>query len=193
VADARDSECDHARALRRHHSGERSGDGITAIKPRKDGDTWRVDLIWETKDVSLFLSNPVLIDDTLYGLSERASGQFFALDARTGRVLWLGPPRQAANTAIVKADHLLFLLRQRRAARRPGQSERTRAADALYRCPECDLGTTCDLRRSYLREGHVLHHVVDLRVSISIHAKCLGGISACRASRIGLTVMLCKS
>jgi outer membrane protein assembly factor BamB len=86
------------------------GMGITAIKPRKDGDTWRVDLIWETKDASLFLSNPVLIDDTLYGLSERASGQFFALDARTGRVLWLGPPRQAANTAIVKADHLLFLL-----------------------------------------------------------------------------------
>src|SRR5262249_50501471 len=77
------------------------GMGITAIKPTKDGDTWRVDLIWETKDASLFLSNPVLIDDTLYGLSERASGQFFALDAKTGRILWLGPPRQAANTAIV--------------------------------------------------------------------------------------------
>src|SRR5262249_20711244 len=86
------------------------GMGIAAIKPRKVGDAWRVDLIWETKDASLFLSNPVLIDDTLYGLSERASGQFFALDAKTGRILWLGPPRQAANTAIVKADHLLFLL-----------------------------------------------------------------------------------
>jgi hypothetical protein len=66
--------------------------------------------VWKTKDVSLFLSNPVILGDTLFGLSERASGQFFALDAKTGRVLWLGPPRKATNTAVVKAGNLLFLL-----------------------------------------------------------------------------------
>jgi hypothetical protein len=43
-------------------------------------------------------------------LSQRANGQFFALDARTGKVLWLGPAREATNTAIVKAGDLLFLL-----------------------------------------------------------------------------------
>jgi len=37
-------------------------------------------------------------------------GQFFALDASTGQVLWLDRPRQATNTALVKADDLLFLL-----------------------------------------------------------------------------------
>ena len=66
--------------------------------------------MWETAEVSLFLSNPVLVDDTLFGLSEKARGQFFALDADTGRVLWLGPPRQAENTAVVKAGRLLFSL-----------------------------------------------------------------------------------
>ena len=68
------------------------------------------EVIWETKDVSMFMSNPVLIGDTLFGLSERASGQYFALDAATGKVLWLGPPRQATNTAVTKAGELLFLL-----------------------------------------------------------------------------------
>jgi outer membrane protein assembly factor BamB len=66
--------------------------------------------VWATKDVSLFLSNPVIVGDTLFGLSEKARGQFFALDARSGNVLWLGRPRQASNSAIVKAGNLLLLL-----------------------------------------------------------------------------------
>jgi hypothetical protein len=79
--------------------------GVTALKPSK-----HVEVVWHTDDVSLFLSNPVLIGDTLYGLSEKASGQFFALDAKSGKVLWLGKPREATNTAVVKAGELLFLL-----------------------------------------------------------------------------------
>jgi outer membrane protein assembly factor BamB len=84
--------------------------GVTALRPSMRDGKWVVEVVWETKDVSMFLSNPVLIGDILYGLSERASGQFFALDARTGKVLWLGKPREATNTAVVKAGELLFLL-----------------------------------------------------------------------------------
>jgi outer membrane protein assembly factor BamB len=36
--------------------------------------------------------------------------EFFALDVGTGKVLWLGPPREAENTAVAKAGDLLFLL-----------------------------------------------------------------------------------
>ena len=58
----------------------------------------------------MFLSNPVIIGDTLFGFSHWNSGQFFALDALTGRVLWLDRPRRATNSALVKADDLLFFL-----------------------------------------------------------------------------------
>jgi outer membrane protein assembly factor BamB len=84
--------------------------GVTALRPARRGGKWVVDVVWETKELSLFLSNPVLIGGTLFGLSEKASGQFFALDAATGKVLWLGKPRQATNTAVAKAGNLLFLL-----------------------------------------------------------------------------------
>lgn len=89
-----------------------SGDqrGVMALRPIKRQDTWSVEVIWNTQDVSMFLSNPVVIGDTLFGLSHRNSGQYFALDAPTGRVLWLDRPRRATNTALVKADDLLFLL-----------------------------------------------------------------------------------
>ena len=40
-----------------------------------------------------------------------ASGQLFSLDARDGRVFWLGEPRFATNVAFAKACNLLFLLK----------------------------------------------------------------------------------
>ncbi len=84
--------------------------GVTALKPAVRDGTWFVDTVWKTTDVSLYVSNPVVVTDTVFGLSHRARGQFFALDAKSGETLWLGPPRQAENSAVVKTRDLLFLL-----------------------------------------------------------------------------------
>jgi outer membrane protein assembly factor BamB len=84
--------------------------GVMALKPISRDDKWVVEVVWKTHDASMFLSNPVVIGDTLFGLSHRNSGQFFALDASTGQVLWLDRPRRATNSALVKADDLLFFL-----------------------------------------------------------------------------------
>lgn len=87
-----------------------SNTGVSAFRPVRRRNVWTVEPLWDTTDVSMYLSNPVVIDHTLYGLSQRASGQYFALDTRDGAVRWLGPPREALNTAVVKAGDLLFLL-----------------------------------------------------------------------------------
>jgi outer membrane protein assembly factor BamB len=84
--------------------------GAAAFTPRPRDGKWTAEPVWTTKDVSLYLSNPVVIGDALFGFSRRASGQFFALDAKTGKVLWLGAPREATNSAVVKAGDLLLLL-----------------------------------------------------------------------------------
>lgn len=83
---------------------------VAALRPTRRDAKWDADVVWENKGVSLYMSNPALIGDTLTGLSERSSGQFFALDAGTGKVLWLGQPREADNTAVAKSGELLFLL-----------------------------------------------------------------------------------
>jgi hypothetical protein len=44
-------------------------------------------------------------------MSQKNSGQFFCLDAKTGKTLWLSPPRQATNTAITRAGDWLFMLK----------------------------------------------------------------------------------
>ena len=84
--------------------------GAAAFKPvRRDGE-WSTETVWETTAVSMYTSTPVVIANALYGLSQRSRGQYFALDVGSGSVLWLGPPRAALNTAIVKAGKLLLLL-----------------------------------------------------------------------------------
>jgi outer membrane protein assembly factor BamB len=84
--------------------------GVAAFRlERRDG-AWVAHPLWTTKDVSLYLSNAVVVGDTLFGFSHRASGQLFALDADAGRTLWLGPAREAGNSAIAAAGDLVFYL-----------------------------------------------------------------------------------
>jgi outer membrane protein assembly factor BamB len=84
--------------------------GTHAFIPAFRDGKWIVDPQWRTSDVSMYLSNPVVVGDTLFGLSHKQSGQYFALDLKTGSILWRGAPRQAFNTAVVSAGDLLFLL-----------------------------------------------------------------------------------
>ena len=56
------------------------------------------------------MTNGVVIDDVLYGLSHLNSGQYFGLDLETGQVLWTSDPRQARNAGIVRAQQTIFSL-----------------------------------------------------------------------------------
>jgi outer membrane protein assembly factor BamB len=84
--------------------------GFTAFRVVRNGTAWSTENMWKTDEASVHMSNSVVIDGVLYGLSHLNTGQFFALDLDSGQVLWKGPARQAENAAIVKAGTTLFLL-----------------------------------------------------------------------------------
>jgi outer membrane protein assembly factor BamB len=84
--------------------------GVTAFRAVPRGAEWSTENVWHTDDVSMHLSDAVAIDGVLFGLSHLNSGQYFALDLDTGRVLWKSEPRQAAHAAIVRAGNILFSL-----------------------------------------------------------------------------------
>jgi outer membrane protein assembly factor BamB len=84
--------------------------GVTAFKVLKRDNRWTTENVWENQDVALYMANAVVVRDVLFGMSHRRSGQFFALDANTGKTLWTSPPRQATNAAISYAGDLLFIL-----------------------------------------------------------------------------------
>ncbi|MGH9204668.1 MAG: PQQ-binding-like beta-propeller repeat protein, partial [Vicinamibacterales bacterium] len=48
-------------------------DRVTAIKPSLRSGAWVAETVWETKDVSMYVSNPIVVAGTLFGLSTKAA------------------------------------------------------------------------------------------------------------------------
>ena len=82
----------------------------TAVRIQKNAPVWSADKAWETDEVTLYTSTPVLVEDKLYGLSYANRGQFFAMEARTGKVLWTSEGRQAQGAAILSCGEEVLAL-----------------------------------------------------------------------------------
>jgi outer membrane protein assembly factor BamB len=89
-----------------------SGNGgpTVAFTAARSGNSWTTTNVWENADIPLRLTNMVLIGDMLFGMTNRNAGQYFAVDAKSGRTLWTSPGRQASNAAIARAGDYLFSL-----------------------------------------------------------------------------------
>ena len=73
------------------------------------GKGWQATPRWRNEQVSMYMSSPAVSGSTIYGLSNKSRGQFFAIDVATGKTLWLGKAREADNASIVRAGNFLLL------------------------------------------------------------------------------------
>jgi outer membrane protein assembly factor BamB len=89
-----------------------SGNGgpTTALTVRKQNNQWVTEAVWENADVPMRLSNGLISGDNLIGLANRNMGQYFSVDAKTGKALWVSEGRQAGNAALARAGNLIFSL-----------------------------------------------------------------------------------
>jgi hypothetical protein len=84
--------------------------GTQGIRPTRKGDTWVPQVVWHTRDVSMYMSSPVLVNGRVVGLSHRRRGQYFALDPATGAVTWTSEPARGEHAAFVMAEGALLVL-----------------------------------------------------------------------------------
>ena len=81
-------------------------------------------------------------------------------------MLWLGQPRQASNTAIVKAGNLLLLLNDDgRADRGEERPERIRTIETVHGRRQRDLGAAGRLGQSNLRQRRRIAFAVDVEMT----------------------------
>lgn len=85
--------------------------GTFAVRLAKRGAEWVPEPVWENKEVSMYMNSPVLSGDLIFGMSHRNKGQFFCLDAGTGKTRWTSDGRQGENAAMVLAGGVMFLLK----------------------------------------------------------------------------------
>jgi outer membrane protein assembly factor BamB len=84
--------------------------GTMAIRVVKRGAKWETEEVWHNSEVSMYMNSPVVSGDFLFGLSHKRKGQFFCLDARTGKTLWTSNGRDGDNAAIIAAGETLLML-----------------------------------------------------------------------------------
>ncbi len=80
-----------------------------ALRLSKAGARWTTAPAWRNEEVAMYMSSPAVSGTAIYGLSTKNRGQFFAIDAASGKTLWLTRGREAENASIVRAgDYLLM-------------------------------------------------------------------------------------
>jgi outer membrane protein assembly factor BamB len=89
-------------------SGVRQGTQAYALAVT--GEKWQATQAWRNADVTMYLSAPVIADDTIYGLSNKRKGQIVALDVAKGTVRWATEGREGDHASILIAPaHIVFL------------------------------------------------------------------------------------
>lgn len=87
-----------------------NGGPATAFTVTRRNNQWVTENVWENVDVPFRLTNGVIVGDVLFGLTTRNMGQYFSVDAKTGKTSWRSEGRQAGNAAISRAGELVLSL-----------------------------------------------------------------------------------
>jgi outer membrane protein assembly factor BamB len=74
---------------------------LTAMRLKLADGKWIGETVWTNPQTPMFMSSPVLIGGTIYGLTTRSSGQLVAIDAASGRTLWNTQGREGENASIL--------------------------------------------------------------------------------------------
>ena len=80
----------------------------TAISISRQNNKWITATAWENPDGQTRMTNAVVLGDVIFGLSTRNMGQYYGLDAKTGKTVWQSEPRQALNASLARSGNLVF-------------------------------------------------------------------------------------
>ena len=84
--------------------------GTRAFEIARTANGFEAKQLWHNPQAAMYMSSPVLEGDLLFGLSNTRKGQYFCLDAKTGRMLWATEGRDGNQAAVVSAGNVLLFL-----------------------------------------------------------------------------------
>jgi outer membrane protein assembly factor BamB len=74
---------------------------LAAVRVTQSGGRWTPQPAWENAELPMYMSSPVAAGEYLFGLTHRNRGQFFCVDAKSGKTLWTTRGREGENAALV--------------------------------------------------------------------------------------------
>ncbi len=66
--------------------------------------------VWEAREITMYMSTPIVNGTTLYGMSDKQRGMLFSMNTRDGAVLWKSEGRLGANASITDIGPALLVV-----------------------------------------------------------------------------------
>ncbi len=66
--------------------------------------------VWESQEMTMYMSSPVVNGATVYGMSNKQRGSLFALNAKSGEVLWKSEGRLGENASLTDIGSALLVM-----------------------------------------------------------------------------------
>lgn len=85
------------------------GKPLVAYRVARKGGEWSATVAWQNEQLPMYMSSPVASGDQLYGLTQRSRGQFFCVDALTGKTIWTSKGREGENAALTLAGAVFLI------------------------------------------------------------------------------------
>jgi outer membrane protein assembly factor BamB len=82
----------------------------TAVRVARTAGKWTAAEVWQNADVPMYMSSPVETGGLMFGLTHRNRGQYFCLDAATGKTMWMTKGREGENAALVTVPGLVMAM-----------------------------------------------------------------------------------
>jgi len=82
----------------------------TALRPTVTNGKWQTPQVWQNADIPMYMSTAVESGGNLFGLTHRNRGQFFCVDARTGKTMWTTKGREGENAAMLAAGSFILAM-----------------------------------------------------------------------------------
>jgi outer membrane protein assembly factor BamB len=70
----------------------------------------KAETVWENLSATMYMSTPVLSGTTLYGMSNKQRGSLFALEVKSGELLWQSEGRLGENASLTDIGPALLVL-----------------------------------------------------------------------------------
>ncbi len=70
----------------------------------------KAETAWETRELTMYMSTPILNGTMLHGMSDKQRGSLFTIDVATGTVKWKGEGRLGANASITDVGAVLLVV-----------------------------------------------------------------------------------
>jgi outer membrane protein assembly factor BamB len=85
------------------------GKPLFGYRVARKGGQWSATVVWQNERLPMYMSSPVASGDQLYGLTQRSRGQFFCVDALTGKTIWTSRGREGENAALTLAGDVFLI------------------------------------------------------------------------------------